>query len=388
MKLAILNKKTLFFLISLLLFIFIVGVLFLTSQFWSAEPSSPAVQNRRQKNDLDTVGEEAKITVVAEELTVPWGIAFLPNGDLLVTERPGRVRLVNGQGLRPEPVLALPNVVAVGEGGLLGIAPHPNFSDNGYVYLYYTYRDGSDQLLNQVSRMVYRGDRLEDEQVIVAKIPGAANHNGGRIKFGPDGYLYIATGDTGKALLSQDINSLAGKILRLTDEGGAPQDNPFGNLVYSYGHRNPQGLVWDDQGRLWATEHGRSGPLSGLDELNLIQAGGNYGWPIIEGDEEEEAMISPVIHSGPDITWAPSGALFYQDSIFFAGLRGQALYQFLIATGELRVHLQEEFGRIREAVLGPDNFLYFATSNRDGRGSPILADDRIIKINSKLFLSD
>jgi len=189
--------------------------------------------------------------------------------------------------------------------------------------------------------------------------------------------------------LSQDVSSLAGKILRVTDTGQPSQDNPFGNLVYSYGHRNPQGLTWDNQGRPWAVEHGRSGALSGLDELNLIEAGKNYGWPIIEGDEEREGMTSPVIHSGSNNTWAPAGLSFWSGSLFFGGLRGQALYQIIISGEDqalvVREHFKGEFGRIREVVLGPDNFLYFTTSNQDGRGSPIFIDDRIIKINPEFF---
>ena len=234
--------------------------------------------------------------------------------------------------------------------------------------------------------MVYKNKTLLNEEIIVDKIPGAPNHNGGRIKFGPDGFLYITTGDAQNPSQAQDKNSLAGKILRLADDGKIPDDNPFGNHVYSYGHRNPQGLTWDNQGRLWATEHGRSGILSGLDEINLIEKGKNYGWPDIQGDEIKVQMESPKIHSGSD-TWAPGGAAFLNNSIFFGGLRGQTFYEAKINGEklELKEHFKGEFGRIREVVVGSDKMLYITTSNLDGRGSPKQGDDKIIKINpSKL----
>jgi glucose/arabinose dehydrogenase len=225
---------------------------------------------------------------------------------------------------------------------------------------------------------------LSERTVILADIPGAQFHDGGRMAFGPDGLLYITTGDAGNGANAQDRNSLAGKILRLKDDGSIPSDNPFGTL----GHRNPQGLAWDDAGRLWATEHGRSGARSGFDEINLIEAGKNYGWPDSEGDETADGVIAPVRHSGASATWAPAGAAFFDGSIFFTGLRGEALYEARLHEREIEsftAHFAGEFGRLRAAVLGPDGFLYITTSNTDGRGRPRSDDDKIIKVDPAIF---
>lgn len=336
------------------------------------------------KRDQDENHPEVSATsVVASGLEIPWGLAFLPDGSLLFTERPGPLRKIDSK------IINIPQVKPLGEGGLLGIALHPDFQNNKYVYLYYTYSSVGDNTLNRVARFKFGDGRLTDEQIIVDAIPGGVNHNGGRIKFGADNFLYITTGDAQNPSLAQDKNSLAGKILRVTDEGkpapgnpfGFAQGEPFGNLVYSYGHRNPQGLAWDDQGRLWATEHGRSGIQSGLDELNLIEKGANYGWPVIQGDEKREGMVSPVIQSGFNVTWAPAGAVFFKGSIFFGGLRGESLFEYKIADKTLKKHFEGEFGRIRDVVLGPDGFLYLTTSNRDGRGTPKEGDDKIIRVN-------
>lgn len=328
------------------------------------------------------------VEVIAKNLIVPWAVAFLPDKSILVTERLGRVRLINNDGnILPNPLLTIKEVKQIGEGGLLGVAVHPEFNNNHYVYFYYTYGGNGDNTLNRVVRYKYEDQTLKDEKIIVEGIPGGIFHDGGRIKFGPDKYLYITTGDATKSSLSQDKSSLAGKILRVTDQGQATPGNPFGSLVYSYGHRNPQGITWDEKGRLWATEHGRSGVLSGLDELNLIEPGKNYGWPDIQGDEKREGMVTPIINSGPSTTWAPAGAAYFNGSIYFGGLRGQTLYQAVINgnSATLKEHFKGEFGRIREVVLGPDNLLYISTSNRDGRGKPSSDDDRIIRVDpSKL----
>jgi glucose/arabinose dehydrogenase len=342
--------------------------------------------SRLEQSVLPSDGEFSQATVIAENLETPWSIVFLLDDSLLVTERPGRVRLIDSNGqLQAEPVAILKSVQEIGEGGLLGITLHPDFSTNNYVYLYYTYSGSGDDTFNRVVRMTYQNKQLKDEQIIVDKIPGSSNHNGGRIKFGPDGFLYIATGDAENPSQAQDINALGGKILRVTDEGQPVSNSPFNNLVYSYGHRNPQGLAWDNEGRLWAPEHGRSGVLSGLDELNLIEKGKNYGWPTIQGDGTKTGMETPKLHSGSSITWAPAGATFIKNSLFFGGLRGQALYEAIINGDKitLKEHFKGQFGRIRDVVLGPDNLLYITTSNKDGRGNPTESDDKIIKIDPK-----
>ncbi|OGK18131.1 hypothetical protein A2866_06590, partial [Candidatus Roizmanbacteria bacterium RIFCSPHIGHO2_01_FULL_39_8] len=284
-------------------------------------PSRPITSQK-----IDT----AAITTIAENLDTPWAIAFLPDGGMLVTERFGKVRLIDKGGkLQEEPIASLSQVKEIGEGGLLGILLHPDFSSNHFVYLYYTYSNTGEDTFNRVVRMKYENNSLKDEEILVDSIPGNSNHNGGRIKFGPDRNLYITTGDAQNPSQAQDTSTLGGKILRVTDEGKPVSDNSFGNLVYSYGHRNPQGIDWNNAGKLWETEHGRSGIQSGLDEVNIIEKGKNYGWPIIQGDETREGMMTPITNSGGD-TWAPAGAAFIGDRLFFGGLRGQALYEAVI----------------------------------------------------------
>ncbi len=206
--------------------------------------------------------EQSQISVVATDLEIPWGIAFLPDGSMLFTERPGRVRFIDANhNLVSEPVMTFSDINPIGEGGLLGIAVDPQFTTNKFVYFYYSYGNGASHMYNRVVRFVFDGKRLSDQKIVVDGIPGNSNHDGGRIKFGPDGYLYITTGDSEAPSLAQDKSSLAGKILRVKGEGSVE--------IYSYGHRNPQGLAWDDRGKLWATEHGRSSP-TGYDELNPL----------------------------------------------------------------------------------------------------------------------
>ena len=322
--------------------------------------------------------EGGSIIALAEGLQVPWALAFLPDGDIVLTERPGRVRIIDAsEGLREDPLLELPQVQHRGEGGLLGIALHPSFPDPAYMYLYYTY-DGTNGTANRVSRFPWNELTATDEEVLLDDIPGGRIHNGGRIKFGPDGMLYVTTGDAGTTSLAQDTESLAGKILRLTPDGGVPDDNPFeGSPMYSYGHRNPQGLAWDDDGRLWATEHGSSA----TDELNLIQPGRNYGWPEIRGDETSVDMETPVLNSGSD-TWAPSGMASMDGSLYFAGLRGSSLYKVeLNGEPSLSTYLSGEYGRLRAVATGPEGNLFVLTSNRDGRGTFVPEDDRLVRID-------
>ena len=204
-------------------------------------------------------------------------------------------------------------------------------------------------------------------------------HDGGQLAFGPDEMLYISTGDANIQNLAQDKNSLNGKILRLHDDGSVPDDNPFGNAVYSYGHRNPQGLAWDDNSSLWAAEHGPSGLETGNDELNLIEKGKNYGWPVIRGQEAKAGMEKPVIESGRNETWAPSGLAFFAGRLYFAGLKGETLYAFNPGNAELKKYFAGQYGRLR-AVKTWLGGLYFTTSNTDGRGNPTGGDDKLILI--------
>jgi len=375
-------------LITVLIIVFGTGSLFLIQQ--SKQKALQITQTVVPTRAPSTTSTQAQkdipvTTIITQNLEVPWAIAFLPDNRMLVTERPGRVRIIDTNGTLEQIFAATINVhvESDGEGGLLGIVVHPNFSQNHFVYLYYTYKSGAGQTLNRVVRMKFENDKLINEKIIVDKIPGAIYHNGGRIKFGPDGYLYITTGDARNSSQAQDTNSLAGKILRVTDEGKAVPGNPFNNLVYSYGHRNPQGIAWNSSGQLWETEHGRTNP-TGYDEVNLIQSGGNYGWEVIQGSQTKNGMETPKRNSGATTTWAPSGASFVGNSLFFAGLKGETLYEAVIRNSQIvdfKEHLVGKYGRLREVVVGPDGMLYVTTSNKDRRGNPGSTDDKIIRVN-------
>lgn len=331
-----------------------------------------------------------KVETVADNLSIPWSVDFAPDGRIFFSERTGTIRTIE-DGAVSQPILRLN--VGGGEGGMLGIALDPNFEQNNFVYVYYTYNEFLTTK-NKLVRFVESDNKLTEDKVLIENIPGASYHDGGRIAFGPDGKMYVTTGDAGEPGFSQDVNSVAGKILRINPDGTIPNDNPFsGSPVYSMGHRNPQGISWDDSGNLVATEHGPSGWRGFThDEINLIKPGGNYGWPEIIGDETKSGMINPLIHSGDD-TWAPSGATFYYGKhipqwngmYFVSALRGQHIHM-IEFDSEFSVINHEklflgEFGRIRDVVQGPDG-LYVLTSNTDGRGIPNPNDDKILKITA------
>ena len=336
-----------------------------------------------------------KVEVLVKELDTPWAIAFAPDGRIFLSERPGRIRVVKDGRLQREPWMVL-DVVEVSEAGLLGLALDPRFDRNRFVYAAYTYRGEDGRLKNRLVRL--RDDpktaKGKLDRILLDGIAGNRNHDGGRVKFGPDGKLYWTLGDAQNPALAQDLSSPNGKILRLNSDGTIPADNPIPNSpVYSYGHRNPQGLAWQPgTGRLYATEHGPSG-FQGCcrDEVNYIEPGKNYGWPEIRGDETREGMISPILHSGENETWAPSGATFvtagpWAGSLLLVGLRGQTLYRLILHPQEPRKVVSLErlfarrFGRLRDVVEGPDGALYLLTSNRDGRGTPVPEDDRVIRL--------
>ncbi len=379
-------------------FLVVLGVLFILAVFvfyFRGQDKIPQVgsNNFVTQVPLSTPTGTASVTilpdtpvvsVVAEGLDTPWAMAFLPRGGALITERKGTVRLITAAGeLLTSPIGQI-IVREVGESGLHGIALHPDFNENSLVYLYYTYEESGSNSLNRVARFTFDGARLSNEEIIVDKIPGAPNHDGGRIKFGPDKLLYITTGDAQEPSLAQDKNSLAGKVLRVTEGGTPAPGNPFGNRVYSLGHRNPQGIVWDNNGTLWETEHGPSGAESGNDEFNKIEPGKNYGWPDIRGRETKAGMVVPILESGRSDTWAPAALAYINGKFYFAGLRGSALYEVSEVTSanpKFRVLFKGEYGRLREVIAGPDGMLYVTTSNRDGRGIPKVGDDKVLRIN-------
>jgi glucose/arabinose dehydrogenase len=309
--------------------------------------------------------------VVATGLQIPWGLTFLPDGSALVSERNTARVLQIRPGQAPQQVATINGVSAGGEGGLLGLAVSPTYAQDQWIYAYFT--SATD---NRIVR--FRLAQPQTQPVILSGLARATIHDGGRIAFGPDGMLYAGVGDAGNTANSQNQQSLNGKILRMTPTGGVPAGNPFGNLVYSLGHRNVQGLAWDSQGRMWAAEFGQNT----WDELNQIVAGGNYGWPTVEG------MGTNPNFRNPAVVWttaeaSPSGIEFVNNTIFVAGLRGQRLWAVPInangTVGTPVAELQNEFGRLRTVELGPDGWLWVATSNRDGRGSPVAADDRLIR---------
>ncbi|KLL97459.1 glucose sorbosone dehydrogenase [Rhodococcus sp. IITR03] len=312
------------------------------------------------------------VGTVASGLDTPWGIAFLPTGSALVTERnSGRIVEITDGEVRE--VGRVGETLAQGESGLLGIAVSPTFDTDRFVYLYVT--TASD---NRVLRAVFDGTTLTEPEVILDGIPAARIHDGGRMIFGPDGMLYVATGEAGRRELAQDPNSLGGKILRITGDGEPAPGNPDpASPVYSLGHRNVQGLAFDDRGRLWASEFGQND----VDELNLVAAGANYGWPVVEGAGGSGEFVDPVL-TWPVSHASPSGLAWFDGSLWMAGLRGERLWRIDVqdTAATATDFFVGEYGRLRTVVAAPDGSLWLTTSNRDGRGSPAGDDDRILRI--------
>lgn len=361
----------------------------------SPHAGSPNVDspNAKRPNAESPAGDiPYRVSVAAEGLDVPWDMDIAPDGRMFITERTGAVRVMEQGKLLPEPVYRLEKpFIAKGEGGLLGLTLDPEFSDNGYLYIYHTY-EGEDQgqTYNRVIRLVERDHGFDFDRVILSDIPGSVNHNGGRIRFGPDGYLYITAGDRYEPSLAQEAHSLGGKILRVDRDGGIPEDNPFpGSPVYSLGHRNSQGLAWHPvTGLLYSSEHGQAAH----DEINLIEPGANYGWPWVEGDEslgEAPELRKPLIHSWQK-TWAPSGMTFvtqgpWAGQLLVANLRGQQVLKLKLDEADHSNFAEVEYifkdwGRIRSVYEAPDGTIYLMTNNRDGRGEPVEGDDRLLRL--------
>ena len=329
--------------------------------------------------------ELASATPVATQLAAPWGVARLPDGTVLVTLRDeARLVVVNLTTGETTPVTGPgashleSTTLHGGEGGLLGVAISPKFSEDSAVFMYRSTADG-----NEVVRAELDGANLGDVTTVLDGIPGASNHNGGALRFGPDRALYIGTGDAGKGGLAQDIASLAGKILRVNPDGSIPVDNPLpGTPLWSLGHRNVQGLDWDAQGRMYASEFG----ASTLDELNLITRGGNYGWPEVEGPGGIAAGFLDPLVSWPTKVASPSGLAVTSDAIYLAGLRGERLWRVPLAqvvSGspvKPQALVTGEYGRLRAVVVLPGEDLLIMTNNTDGRGDPGPDDDQLSRL--------
>lgn len=335
---------------------------------------------------------DLQVEVVATGLDVPWEMRFLPDGNLVVTERIGRIVRVNPRTGVVTPLGSLP-VMANGESGLLGLAVDPDFPAQPYLYVAYTHDAGRSGLQNRVSRLTLNGDAIGGEKILVDGIPAGSIHDGSRVAFGPDDFLWVTTGDAGRGSPAQDRGSLAGKVLRMDRDGRPAPGNPFpGSLVYSYGHRNPQGIAWlPGEPRPFLTEHG---PDTN-DEINHVEAGGNFGWPTFVGTVGRPGFVDPIYTWTPTI--APAGAVFYEadaipgwrGSLLFVTLKEQDLRRLTSvdttfgAVSHEDILLDGRFGRLRSIAVGPDGALYLGTSNRDGRGSPGTDDDRILKVTAR-----
>jgi len=332
----------------------------------------------------DAALAEVKVETVADNLKIPWELVFAPDGRIFFTERDGNLWVIENESM--ELVATFP-ASHTSEGGLLGLALDPEFEKNNFLYLYQTYFD-FELHHNKVVRYTVSNNQLTDEQILIDKIPGAVWHDGGRIKFGPDEKIYITTGDSTNANLSQKIDSLAGKILRINADGTIPSDNPFeSSPVFSYGHRNPQGIDWNENGILVSSEHGPSGEKGyAHDEINVIEPGKNYGWPVIVGDSNNLKYTNPILHSG-DVTWAPSGLLYYDSDkipewkgmFLVAALRGQHVMVMDLDLENNRVNsvekiFQDEYGRLRDLVQSPDGDVFVLTSNGD--------NDKILRVST------
>ncbi|WP_257424968.1 PQQ-dependent sugar dehydrogenase [Nocardioides carbamazepini] len=330
------------------------------------------------------------VATAATGLATPWGLDFLPDGRGVVTERDsGRVLLVTapkvpGHGKTSEEegevveVGRIPETAPGGEAGLLGVAVSPGFATDGLIYFYVTTDED-----NRVVRAKLDGDELGATEPVLTGIPDGLRHDGGRLAFGPDGFLYVSTGEIGDEQLARDRESMAGKILRITADGEPAPGNPFGDAVWSWGHRNVQGLAFDDQGLLWASEFGDSE----ADELNRIVPGEDYGWPVVEGTG------GPAKYAQPELTWptdeaSPSGLAYAGGYLWMAALNGERLWRIKVADGQVSDPTAffagkggtGDYGRLRTVVRAPDGRLWVTTSNEDGRGDPAADDDRILLI--------
>ncbi|MFE2302753.1 PQQ-dependent sugar dehydrogenase [Streptomyces sp. NPDC059445] len=344
----------------------------------SAAPSATAGPTPPAK------GSVRVLRTVTEGLDTPWGLAPLADGGLLVSSRDkGTITRIDEKTGAKTVLGEVPGVAPAGEGGLLGIALSPDYASDHMIYAYLT--TASD---NRIVRMLYderkpAGEQLGAPDTIFKGIPKGMIHNGGRIAFGPDKMLYAGAGETGDRGLAQDKKSLGGKILRMTPEGEPAPGNPFpDSVVYSYGHRNVQGLAWDDRQRLWASEFGQDT----WDELNQIKPGDNYGWPVVEGISHDSAYHDPIVQWKTDEA-SPSGIAYAEGSIWMAALKGERLWRIPLngteASAAPEAFLTGKYGRLRTVVSAGGDKLWLTTSETDGRGTPVKGDDRLLELEVK-----
>ncbi|MDR7074337.1 PQQ-dependent sugar dehydrogenase [Fictibacillus barbaricus] len=346
----------------------LISILFLSGCFHEEKNTS----EKNEKDAAEVLARQAE--VVATDLVIPWNINKQDN-TFYSSQRPGYIIKVDStKGSKTvQNVEVLKKVLHEGEGGLLGFILAPDFENSREAFAYHTYKQDGN-VYNRIIVLKLDQNKWTEKNMILEKIPGGRIHNGGRIKIGPDGKLYATAGDAGNPENAQNVNSLAGKILRMELDGSVPNDNPYEkSYVYSYGHRNPQGLAWDQDERLYSSEHGQMAH----DEINLIEPRKNYGWPIIEGNEQAPAMVSPLFQSG-DNTWAPSGMAIKNKQIYVASLRGERILVIDLADKEV-ITFFEDAGRMRDMLI-EDNALYTITNNRDGRGTPREGDDKLLKL--------
>ncbi|WP_425255512.1 PQQ-dependent sugar dehydrogenase [Mammaliicoccus sciuri] len=328
---------------------------------------------QRQSDDNQDRKETKGIETVAQGLDTPWSIAR-SNDVFYLSERPGKIIKIDGNKKTEQQVDLDKEVSTAAEAGLLGFVLAPDFKDSQEAYAYYTYEDNGQ--FNRIVKLKLENDTWKEEEVLIDKIPSGQYHHGGRLKIGPDDKLYATTGDASDEQNAQDKDTLGGKILRINLDGSKPKDNPMSNsYVYSYGHRNPQGIVWTPDGLMYASEHGNQAN----DEINEIKEGHNYGWPVIEGNEENNNMETPIFTSGSDDTWAPSGIAFKDGIIYSAALRGEGIMKFDVEKDEMK-KVATKYGRIRDVYI-VNNELYFVSNNTDGRGNPSQNDDKMYKVS-------
>lgn len=394
------KKNTgLFFIIIIFILVLILVLKFIQCSKWNESLLIVSEENESQtKEKTITNGGSHILQTVAEGLEIPWSMVFTQENRLLLTERPGRVRVIKNGILQKEPLYVFDEVVAEGEGGLMGLAIDSGYKENKFVYMSLTYIQNETPFV-KVVRLRDEENSLEEEKTIFDHIPAAQYHVGNRLVFGPDEKLYITTGDALQASEAQNLDSLAGKILRINADGSIPEDNPFpGSPVWSYGHRNPQGLAFNpSNGLLYESEHGPSGfdGPEGGDEINLIQKGENYGWPLVSHKKTLTGTKAPLVFFTP--AKAPASLLFYigqtmpvfTNHLLFGALRGEGIVGIKldqnnptkIVSSQILSDVHE--GRIRTVIQGPDECIYFSTSNRDGRGEPKPEDDRILRLCPK-----